>query len=99
MLFLGRPRRLFGGTSVSTSAAPMLASRDLDLGAFLSGVLLRLVLALPPTWTSDFLGRPRGRLMGDGASGSLSGIVVVFVRVTRLIDGDCAFSSSVPGSA
>jgi hypothetical protein len=99
-LFLGRPLRLLGGASVSTSAAldsagPKLTSLDFDLGAFLTGVPLRLGFAVVPT--SDFLGRPRGRLAGVCASGSFSGTVVVFVLVTRCIDGE--FSSLLSGSA
>lgn len=109
MLFLGRPLRFFGGTSVSTSAAfesaaPASASRDFDLAALLTGVPLRFTgvafrLTFDATPMSDFLGLPRGRLTGEDASGSFNGTVVVLVRVTRLILGDCAFSSSVPGSA
>lgn len=77
-------------------AAPTLAS--LDLGrAFLSGVPFRFGLAVIPTL--DFLGRPRGRFAGVCASGSFNGTVVVVVLVTRLTDGESAFSSSLPGSA
>lgn len=102
MLFLGRPLFLFGGASVSTSAAlasaaPTLASRDFDLAARFTGVPARFGFDAAPT--SDFLGRPRPRLTGDGASGSLRGIVVVCVLVTCLTLGESVFSSSLPGSA
>jgi hypothetical protein len=102
MLFLGRPLFLLGGASVSTSAplasaAPALRSRDFDRGALLIGVPARLVLETTPV--SDFRGRPRPRLTGDDASGSFSGMVVVCVLVKRSTVGDCAFSSSLPGSA
>jgi hypothetical protein len=101
--FLGRPLLLLGGASVSTSAAfasvaPVLRSRDFDLAARFFGVPARLSLGVAPT--SDFLGRPRPRLTGEDASGSFKGTVVVCVLVvTRLTLGDCAFSSSLPGSA
>jgi hypothetical protein len=102
MLFLGRPLFLLGGASMSTSAAlastaPALRSRDFDRGALLIGVPARFVLETTPV--SDFLGRPRPRLTGEDASGSFSGIVVVCVLVNRSTVGDCAFSSSLPGSA
>jgi hypothetical protein len=79
------------------SAAPMLVSRDLDRAALLIGVPARLGFdaAAPP----DFLGRPRPRLTGEDASGSLRGMVVVCVLSNRLMLGECAFSSSLPGSA
>ena len=100
--FLGRPLRFLGGTSVSTSAAldspvSMLVSGDLDRAALLTGVPFRFGFGVAPT--SDFLGRPRGRLTGDDASWSFNGTVVVFVLVTRFTDGDSAFTSSLPGSA
>lgn len=102
MLFLGRPLRFFGGTSVSTSAAfesvaPASTSLDFDLAALFTGVPIRLGLVATPM--SDFLGLPRGRFTGEDASGSFNGTVVVFVRVTRLMLGDGSFSSSGPGSA
>jgi hypothetical protein len=100
--FLGRPLRFLGGTSVSTSAALdspvfMFVSGDLDRAALLTGVPFRFGFGVAPT--SDFLGRPRGRLTGDDASWSFNGTVVVFVLVTRFTDGDSAFTSSLPGSA
>lgn len=61
------------------------------------GVPLRFALGVDPT--SDFLGRPRGRLTGDEASGSFNGTVVVFVLVTLFTDGDSACSPSSSGSA
>jgi hypothetical protein len=102
MLFLGRPLFLFGGASVSmsaalASAAPALLSRDREAATLFAGVPARFVLGVAPT--SEFRGRPRPRFTGDDASGSLSGTVVVCVRVKRLAVGDCAFSSSLPGSA
>lgn len=98
-LFRGRPLRFLGGASVSTSAAlpsaaPRLASRDF---ARFAGVPVRLGFAAVPA--SDFLGRPRPRFTGDDPSMSFSGTVVVVVLVTRSTLGDCAFSSSLPGSA
>lgn len=59
--------------SVSMSAAldpagPTLASRDFDLAIFLTGVPFRFGFAGVPPATSDFLGRPRPRFIGDGAS-------------------------------
>jgi hypothetical protein len=100
-LFRGRPLFLFGGASVSTSAAldsaaPALASWDSDRAALLMGVPARLIFGVAPT--SDFLGRPRPRLTRTWASGSLSGTVVVCVLVKRFTLGDLSFSS-LPGSA
>jgi hypothetical protein len=87
---------------VSTSAAlasvaPTLVPRDFDRGALLIGVPARL--GFEAAAPSDFLGRPRPRLTGEDASGSFSGIVVVCVLSNRLTLGECAFSSSLPGSA
>jgi hypothetical protein len=75
----------------------MFVSLDLERAVLLTGVPFRLGFGVAPT--SDFLGRPRGRLAGVGASWSFNGTVVVFVRVTRFTDGDSALSSSLPGSA
>lgn len=100
-LFLGRPLRFLGGTSVSTSAALESPPRTILLGELNSAGLLigvPFLLGLGVNPVSDFLGRPRGRLTGDDASGSFSGTVVVFVLVTLFTDGDSAFSPS-SGSA
>lgn len=100
-LFLGRPLRFLGGMSVSTSAAlesppPAVLVGELNCAGLLIGVPLRFGFGVDPV--SDFLGRPRGRLTEEGASGSFSGTVVVFVLVTLFTEGDSAFSPS-SGSA
>lgn len=102
--FLGRPRFFFGCVSVLVSAVfgsagPTLGRRDLDLAVLLTGVPFGLVFAGVLPAASVFLGRPRPRLMGVGASWSFNGIVVVFVRVTFLTMGDMEFSPSLSGSA
>jgi hypothetical protein len=80
-------------------AGPALVPRDLDLAALLTGVPFGLVLAGVLPAASVFLGRPRPRLMGVGASWSFNGTVVVLVRVAFLIIGDMVFSPSLSGSA
>lgn len=100
-LFLGRPLRFLGGMSVSTSAAlesppPTILVGELNCAGLLIGVPLRFGFGVDPV--SDFLGRPRGRLTGEDASGSFNGTVVVLVLVTLFTDGDSAFSPS-SGSA
>lgn len=80
-------------------ARPTLVSRDFDLAARFAGVPLRLVFAGVLPAASDFLGRPRPRFIGEGASGSFKGIVVVLVRVAFFTMGDMVFSPSLSGSA
>ena len=85
--------------SAALDPAPALFSRDLDLAARFMGVPLRLVFAGVLPAASDFRGRPRPRFIGEGASWSFSGTVVVLVRVTFFSEGDMVFSPSLSGSA